>query len=114
MNTAPMRDVVRILDVKGPRRGRQLVCLLECGHWISRRARPGRFGVACFGCVIEAELRKGRSEKRYTHLSVICREQQPPEVLGFHDLASAAAYFENASAQWSESVLVEVLKGPVV
>lgn len=61
MNTAPLRDVVRVLDVQGPRRGRTLVCLLECGHWISRRARPGRFGVPCFGCVIEAELLKGKA-----------------------------------------------------
>lgn len=111
---APLRDVVRMLHVQGARGGNQLVCMLECGHWISRRARPSRFGVACFGCVIEAELRKGKATGRYTHLSVICREQEPPEVRGFQDLASAAAYFENASAQWSESFLVEIIKGPLV
>lgn len=114
MNTAPHRDVVRIIDVQGPRRGRTLVCLLECGHWISRRARPGRFGVACFGCVIEAELKNGRSEGRYTHLTVIMREQEPADVRGFHDLASAQGFFEQASNQWSESFLVEVIKGPLV
>jgi hypothetical protein len=113
MRDAPMRDVVRIMHVRGTRGGHQLVCLLECGHWISRRARPGRFGVQCFGCVIEAEIRKGRSVSRYSHLAVIVREQTP-SVTGFHDLTSAMAFFDEAQTQWSESYLVEVLKGPLV
>jgi hypothetical protein len=111
---APLRDVIRLIDVQGTRGGRQLVCLLECGHWISRRGRPGRFGVACMGCVIEAELAKGRGKGRYSHLTVIVREQEPAEVRGFENLSSAAAYFEGASVNWSESFLVEVLKGPLV
>lgn len=51
------------------------------------------------------------STTRYTHLVVIFREQIPT-ITGFFDLASAQAFFDRAAAQWSDSFLTEIIKGP--
>lgn len=58
MKPSPMREVVRLIRVKGARRGHLLACLLECGHWCTRRQKPGRFGVACAACSAVAELER--------------------------------------------------------
>lgn len=49
----------------------------------------------------------------YTHLVVIFREQVPT-VTGFYDLVEAQKFYDLAGAQWSETFLVEILKGPLV
>ena len=54
----------------------------------------------------------GGTHSPYMYLVVIFREQIPT-VTGFYDLASAQAYYEIAGTQWSESFLVEILKGPL-
>lgn len=56
-----MRAVVRIVYAQGPRRGRQMACILECGHWMTRRQRPGRFGVGCVCCLVQEELEKDKA-----------------------------------------------------
>lgn len=62
MKQPPQREVMRVIDVRGPRGGRLLACVLSCGHWITRRARPPRnWGVACIGCVVEDDMAMAKS-----------------------------------------------------
>lgn len=49
----------------------------------------------------------------YSYLVVIIREGVP-EVTGFYSLEVASKFFELASAQWSDSYLCEVKRGPKV
>lgn len=49
----------------------------------------------------------------FRYLVVISREGVP-EVTGFNDLEEATCFFEAASAQWSDSYLCEVKRGPKV
>ena len=49
----------------------------------------------------------------YQFMVVIFREQTP-EVYGFYELSSAEKFAEEAGAQWSETFLTEVIKGPLV
>lgn len=56
----PLRDVVKVIDLIGPRGGTTLVLLLSCGHWHIRRKMPSKTSVPCIGCLVEAAL-KGRT-----------------------------------------------------
>ncbi len=47
-----------------------------------------------------------------THLTIIKRDTDPPEVIPFTSLEEATAYYVRASEQWSESYLVAVIYGP--
>jgi hypothetical protein len=47
-----------------------------------------------------------------THLTIIKRETDPPEVIPFTSIEDATAYYARASEQWSESYLVAVIYGP--
>lgn len=50
---------------------------------------------------------------RYTHLAVIVREPgMEITVVGFHDEGSATTFASEAGAQWSETYVCSVLKGP--
>lgn len=54
--TAPIRDVVRVLEVVGPKGGVLLVHVLECTHWLIRRSVAKRS--ACVGCAVENTLQR--------------------------------------------------------
>jgi hypothetical protein len=56
------------------------------------------------------EQHKGQ---RYTHLVVIFREQEP-SVVGFCSLKEAMKYADDAGAQWSETYVTQIIKGPLV
>lgn len=59
---APMRDVIRIIEVVGARGGVVLVHMLGCDHWVTRRVAAKR--VPCIGCVVEQRMaidRRARS-----------------------------------------------------
>lgn len=48
----------------------------------------------------------------YTHLVVIFREQIP-EVVPFYDKETALEFADRAGAQWSETYVTEIVKGPI-
>lgn len=50
--------------------------------------------------------------ERYTHLVVIFREQEP-SVIGFYNLKDAMKYADKAGAQWSETYVTQIIKGPL-
>jgi hypothetical protein len=54
----PLRDVRRIIYVRGARGGRQVALVLECGHWITRRRAPRYLekGIACIGCLVQKHI----------------------------------------------------------
>lgn len=56
-----------------------------------------------------------KKKLRYSKIVIIVRENNP-EIAAFEpgDEEKAEAYFDRASAQWSESFLCTVEKGPVV
>jgi len=60
----------------------------------------------------ESQIGRGRP----THLVVILRDGEPSltTVTPFYNLADAAEFHDRAGAQWSESYLVEILRGPLV
>lgn len=47
-----------------------------------------------------------------THLVVIKRDTDPPEVFPYTSIEDARAFYDLASLQWSESYLVAVVYGP--
>lgn len=49
----------------------------------------------------------------HSHMVVICREGDTQATL-FDDLRSAHEFHGSAGAQWSESYLTEILRGPLV
>jgi len=49
------RDVVRVIEVEGPRGGVLLVHLLDCGHWFWRRGRAVTHA-PCMACAIASRL----------------------------------------------------------
>lgn len=51
--------------------------------------------------------------ERYTHMVLIFREG-PPDVTPFYDLDSAMEFADRAGAQWSETYVVEIKRGPLV
>ncbi len=58
MRHAPLRRVVRIIDIEGPRRGRIYVISFDCGHSEWRRApllKPSLMR-RCMGCYVDAKL----------------------------------------------------------
>jgi hypothetical protein len=57
------------------------------------------------------EAKKQPAPGVYRWLVVIVREGVP-EVTGFWELEEAERHFDRASWQWSDSFLVEVVKGP--
>ena len=58
LKSAPLREVRRIDEVKGPRGGTLHVMRLDCGHYLWQRRRPFLFRkLACMGCWIDAELK---------------------------------------------------------
>jgi hypothetical protein len=51
----------------------------------------------------------------YTHLVVIVREpDMEVTVMGFYDFETAEAYAIDAGAQWSETYVTAIVKGPLV
>lgn len=63
MTVKPLKrcDVVRVLDVDGPRGGLITVLLLRCGSWVTRRLRAGApppAAVWCLSCHVRAQLGK--------------------------------------------------------
>lgn len=54
---APEREVVRVFEIDGPRGGKLLVHVLECGcsHTVGGRARPKK-RVRCVSCLVRAEV----------------------------------------------------------
>lgn len=50
---------------------------------------------------------------RWTHLVVICRDGVP-SIYPFESLADAMEFADRAGAQWSETYVCEILKGPLV
>ncbi len=58
----------------------------------------------------DAKYQPGMSVFRW--LVVIAREGVP-EVTGFWEREDAEDYFDRASIQWSDSYLVEVVRGPI-
>jgi hypothetical protein len=51
--------------------------------------------------------------RRSTHLVIIFRDGVP-EIYPFRDVVEAAEYADRAGAQWSETYVTEILKGPLV
>jgi hypothetical protein len=62
----PIRDVLRIIYIRGAHGARQVALVLECGHWITRRRPPVHLakGLACVGCVVEKVLREDAEEAK--------------------------------------------------
>lgn len=56
---APRRDVVRVIEVEGERGGVQLVHVMTCGHWMTRRGRPMK-QLSCIGCVVDEAMAERR------------------------------------------------------
>lgn len=53
---APMREVVRVLEMDGERGGRLLVCILDCGCFATRRANRPPKRMPCVACFIKENL----------------------------------------------------------
>jgi len=51
---APLREVTQVVEVIGPRGGVQMVHVLTCGHWLTRRSAVK--AAACIGCAVEQAL----------------------------------------------------------
>lgn len=54
-------QVLRVLDVQGPKGGQITVLLLRCGSWVTRRLRAGHAPPAdvwCLSCHVRAQLSK--------------------------------------------------------
>lgn len=50
---APVRDVVRVIEMEGERGGRLLVCVLDCGCFATRRSRlPPPKKIPCIACFV--------------------------------------------------------------
>jgi hypothetical protein len=60
-----------------------------------------------------AGRRSHQVTRRPTHLVVILREGEPT-VTPFYDAKDALEFYDRAGAQWSESFLVEIIRGPLV
>jgi hypothetical protein len=62
MNRPPIRDVTRIVYVRGMRGGHQVALVLSCGHWITRRRAPVHLakGLGCVGCLVHKQLEAER------------------------------------------------------
>lgn len=62
----PIRDVTRIIYVRGGRGGHQVALVLACGHWVTRRRPPVHLakGLACIGCVVERVIREDAEEAK--------------------------------------------------
>ena len=58
----PIRDVVQVLDVKGPRGGWLLVLVLACGHWHTRKKLPATKRAPCVGCLVESAMKKRKKK----------------------------------------------------
>lgn len=95
--------------LEGPRGGVQLVHVMSCGHWMTRRQPATELN--CIGCGIElaSDLRRPRHE----YLVVISREGDIL-VTPFDDPNAAMAFAAEAGAQWSETYVCKVLSGPLV
>lgn len=52
MSEAPLRNVVRAFELTGPRGGRELVHVLECGCWVVNRRRVPATRLRCIGCYV--------------------------------------------------------------
>lgn len=54
----PIREVKRIVYIRGGRGGHQVALVLECGHWVTRRRAPVHLakGLHCVGCIVAKVL----------------------------------------------------------
>ena len=54
----PLKDVIRVVNVRGMRGGHQVALVLSCGHWITRRRVPALLGrsFGCIGCLVEKAM----------------------------------------------------------
>jgi hypothetical protein len=53
VTSAPIREVIRIHELTGPRGGTIKVHVLSCNHWITRRQAQKH--VPCIACFLESE-----------------------------------------------------------
>jgi hypothetical protein len=53
---APMRDVVRVLEMEGERGGHLLVCILECGCFATRRQKTPPQRMPCVACFVKENI----------------------------------------------------------
>lgn len=63
MAKAPMRDVVRVLDLDGERGGKMLVCVLECGCFATRRAKTPPKKMPYIACFVKDALQDGENNQ---------------------------------------------------
>lgn len=57
----PIRSIVGVTELVGPRGGVTYVLSLSCEHWTARRKLPPKTEVPCVGCLVEAALRAKRA-----------------------------------------------------
>lgn len=53
---APERDVVRVIEVAGPRGGRLFAHLLDCGCTLTLRAKEPKKRARCISCAVRSEV----------------------------------------------------------
>jgi hypothetical protein len=58
-----MRDVVRVLELKGERGGRLLVCVLSCGCFSTRRSTTPPKRMPCVACFVQEQLGDDRCDR---------------------------------------------------
>lgn len=66
METAPLREVVRVVEVRGPRGGTIHALVLSCGCFMTRRLKDGKrppLEVPCLACFVNASVRKKLEEE---------------------------------------------------
>jgi len=52
--TAPVREVTRVMELRGPRGGLILVHVLECGCFVTRRTPATR--IPCISCWVREQV----------------------------------------------------------
>lgn len=55
--TPPMREITKILELTGPRGGREYVLVLSCGCYLVQRQRPVKTVARCCACWVREQLR---------------------------------------------------------
>ena len=80
---APLRDVVRVFDVDGPRGGTIYVTVFACGHrlWERRRLLKPTPTRSCVGCYVDAQVDALlEAEAEAATFCPGCEKQIDPEV----------------------------------
>lgn len=53
-----MREIIRVIDLVGPRGGTTLVVILDCEHWHTRKKLPMKMIMPCMGCLVAEAMKK--------------------------------------------------------